>query len=114
MAMKKIIFIFLLITMPASAQMLKEDLSEAVTFAEMGGKVAGGAYYCRLGEDALDEFISMAHGKVSTLSVDKVDKIVAQLEFSNNFSAWSARPPMEGCKAFLKDFERRYPELASK
>lgn len=94
--------------------MLQDTTSEAVKFAGAGGKVAGGAYYCKVDEDVLDEFIGMTHGRISTLSIDKVDKIVAQLEFSNNFSAWSAREPIEGCTTFLEDFQRRFPEITNR
>ena len=109
--MKKALLIFLLFSTPASAQILKETTSEAVKFAGSGGRTAGAAYYCKMDEEALDEFIGMAHGRMSNLAADKVDKVVAQLEFSNNFSAWSSRPPPDGCEAFIAELTREFPKI---
>ena len=109
--MKKALLIFLLAATPASAQVLQDNKSDAVKFAETGGRVAGGAFYCRMDEETQDQFIGMAAARIATLAVDKVDKVVAQLEFSNNFSLWSSRAPSEGCEVFLQDFQRRFPEI---
>ncbi len=109
--MKKMLLIFLLISAPASAQILKDTRTPATIYAGQAGRLAGGAYFCNFDAEDVDTFIGLSQAKISTLSRDKPDRIVASLEFSNNYSAWAAKPPEDDCKAFRKTFYKAFAEL---
>jgi len=117
--MKKTPFIYIayialaaaLLATPAESQILKETKTEAIKIATQAGEIAGGGYYCKVDEDILDEFIIMAYARIASEAIDKVDRVVAQLEFSNNYSAWSARAPKEGCETFKDNFEKKFGDI---
>lgn len=109
--MKKAILIFILFAFPASAQILQDTKTDAIRFGAQSGKIAGSAYFCQIDEEDLDVFISLSQGKIISLSVDKADRIVGHLEFSNNYSLWAAEPPTEGCDQFIEDFYRTHRNL---
>jgi len=96
---------------PAGGQILKETKTEAIKIAAQAGEIAGGGYFCQVDGDLLDEFITLAYARIATEAVDKVDRVVAQLEFSNNYSAWSSRNPLGGCEAFREDFENKFGDI---
>ena len=115
--MKKTIFItflFATASAPAAGQFLKQTETDAIKTGGQSGQIAGGGYFCQMDGDELDDFITMAHARIATQAVDKVDRVVAQLEFSNNYSAWSARPPEEGCELFLQKFSQKFADLFQK
>lgn len=109
--MKKAILIFILFAIPANAQILQDNKSEAIRFGAKSGKIAGSAYFCQIDEEDLDIFISLSQGKIISSSIDKADRIVGHLEFSNNYSFWAAEAPTEGCDRFVKDFYETYRNL---
>lgn len=109
--MKKMLVIFLLLSAPASAQILKDTRTEATLYAAEAGRLAGGAYFCNLDPEDVDTFIGLSQAKMSALARDKTDRIVASLEFSNNYSAWAAEPPDSGCQDFRKTFYKAFIEL---
>ena len=114
--MKKIYLIYftlaaLMLAVPAGGQILKETETKAIKTAALAGELAGGGFYCKVDEDALNDFITLAYARIATEAVDKVDRVVAQLEFSNNYSAWSARPPKGGCTMFSAGFEKKFEEI---
>lgn len=115
--MKKKLFIalcFAAAAFPAAGQILKQTDTDAIKTAGQAGEIAGGGYYCQMEGDELDDFITMAHARIATQAIDKVDRVVAQLEFSNNYSAWSARPPEEGCEVFVLKFSEKFAALLQK
>ncbi len=115
--MKKIFFITLFlatIAVPASGQILKENKTLAIKTAIETGQLAGAGYFCQVNNDALDNLITISHSRIAFQAIDKVDRVVAQLEFSNNYSAWSARPPEEGCEIFRQNFIKNVKSLFQK
>ncbi len=104
----------LVLATPAEGQILKETKTEAIKMAALAGEIAGGGFYCQVDEDALDDFIALAHARIANEAVDKVDRVVAQLEFSNNYSGWSARPPKDGCEAFRASFDNKFGQIYEK
>ncbi len=115
--MKNLIFITLLlatVAVPASGQILKETKTMAIKTAIQTGQLAGAGYFCQVNNDALDNLITIAHSRIAFQAIDKVDRVVAQLEFSNNYSAWSARPPEEGCEIFRQNFIKNVKSLFQK
>ncbi len=109
--MKKVILIFMLFAFPAHAQIMQDNKTEAIKFGATSGKIAGSAYYCQVDEEDLDVFISLSQGKIISSSVDKADRIVGHLEFSNNYSFWAVEAPEEGCEKFVRDFYHSYQDL---
>ncbi len=109
--MKKAILIFILFAFPAHAQILQETRTEAIKFGATSGKIAGNAYFCQIDEGDLDVFISLSQGRIISSSIDKADRIVGHLEFSNNYSLWASEAPEEGCEQFVKDFYLTYQNL---
>ena len=99
---------------PAVGQILKDTQTQAIKTAIFSGQLAGAGYFCDVDSDSLDELITSAYAKIAIQSFDKVDRVVAQLEFSNNYSAWSAREPAEGCNSFRMKFAERYNRLFQK
>ncbi len=99
---------------PAFGQILRETETKAVKTAALAGQVAGGGYYCKVDEEDLDNFITFVYSRLANEAVDKVDKVVAHLEFSNNYSAWSARAPEEGCQLFTQEFSHNLAEFMKK
>lgn len=113
---KTLIWAFLLAATTATAfgQILKETETEAVKTATIAGQIAGGAFYCKIDEEDLDDFITLVYSRLGIEALDKVDKVVAHLEFSNNYSAWSARAPEQGCQLFTQEFSRKLAEFREK
>jgi len=109
--MKKAILIFILFAFPAYAQILQDPKTEAIKFGAKSGKIAGSAYFCQVDEEDLDLFISLSQGRIINSSIDKADRIVGHLEFSNNYSFWAAEAPEEGCEKFVRDFYQTYQDL---
>ena len=112
--MKKIFFITLFlatVAVPASGQILKENKTLAIKTAIETGQLAGAGYFCQVNNDALDDLITLSHSRIALQAIDKVDRVVAQLEFSNNYSAWSARAPEEGCDLFRQNFIKKVKTL---
>lgn len=112
--MKNTLFITLFlatVAFPASGQILKETKTPAIKTAIQTGQLAGAGYFCQVNNDALDDLITLSHARIALQAIDKVDRVVAQLEFSNNYSAWSARPPEEGCEIFRQNFIKNVKTL---
>ena len=95
----------LMLAAPAEGQILKETETKAIKTAALAGELAGGGFYCKVDEDALNDFITLAYARIANQAV------VAQLEFSNNYSAWSARAPKGGCDVFSAGFEKKFEEI---
>lgn len=83
----------------------------AIKTATQTGQLAGAGYFCQVNNDALDDLITLSHARIALQAIDKVDRVVAQLEFSNNYSAWSSRPPEEGCEIFRQNFIKNIKSL---
>jgi len=109
--MKKLLIPLLLISVPAAAQVLKDRRTDATIYAAEAGRLAGGGYFCNFDPDDVDNYIGLAQAKISTLSQDKTDKIVANLAFSNNYSAFAVEEPPQGCKDFRTVFYKAFIEL---
>lgn len=101
----------MLFAFPAHAQIMQDNKTEAIKFGATSGRIAGNAYYCQVDEGDLDVFISLSQGKIISSSVDKADRIVGHLEFSNNYSLWASKTPEEGCEQFVRDFYHSYQDL---
>lgn len=109
--MKKLLPIFLILAAPASAQILKDNKTEAMRFGETSGRMSGSAYFCEVDDEDLDVFIALSQARINSIAIDRADRIAGQLSFSNNYSLWASEPPEEGCKKFLETFYRNYAHL---
>jgi hypothetical protein len=59
--------------------------------------LAGGARFCKLDKDDIEEFISKADARLALLARDDYQKVLGRLEFKNLLAATSARAPDNGC-----------------
>jgi hypothetical protein len=98
----------------ATAQELDKKVekteSRALQWAEDTAKVAGAAAFCALDSDTVEEYISRAQAKIAATANDKVDRVVARIEFGNVYNVASSQEPLGGCKIFAQLF----PQEASK
>lgn len=99
---------------PASAQELVEapgqTASRALLWATDSGKVAGAASFCALDTDVVEDYISRAQVKIAAIANDKVDRVVARIEFGNVFNVASSQEPTGGCE----NFAQLFPQEANK
>ncbi len=84
--------------------------SRALQWAVDTAKVAGAAAYCALDTDTVEEYIALAQGKIAATANDKVDRVVARIEFGNVYNVASSQEPTGGCEIFA----RLFPQEASK
>lgn len=84
--------------------------SRALQWAEDTAKVAGAAAYCALDADTVEEYIGLAQAKIAAIANDKVDRVVARIEFGNVYNVASSQEPTGGCTIFAQLF----PQEASK
>ncbi|WP_262695542.1 hypothetical protein [Kordiimonas aquimaris] len=73
--------------------------------------VAGGAKYCKLDDDLVEEFIARVEARLSVLASDEYEKVLARLEFKNVLDAYSVRAPEKPCPEFTLTFERARQSL---
>jgi len=66
--------------------------------------IAGGARFCKLDPDDIEEFIGKSYARIVLLARDDYQKILGRLEFKNILAATSAKEPAEGCKKFREQF----------
>jgi len=66
--------------------------------------IAGGARFCKLDPDDIEEFIGKAYARIILLARDDYQKILGRLEFKNILAATSAKEPAEGCEKFREQF----------
>ena len=82
------------------------QVTDALIWAQETGKLAGGATFCKIDPDVLEDYISRAHGKIAITANDEQDLIVSRVEFNNVKSRESIEEPVSGCKSFLVIFNR--------
>lgn len=72
--------------------------------ARESATIAGGARYCRLDQDDIEEFIGKAQAQIVLLARDDYQKILGRLEFKNILAAMSAKEPVGGCDKLESTF----------
>lgn len=82
------------------------QVTDALIWAQETGKLAGGASFCKVDPDILDDYISRAHAKIASTAADEQDLIVSRVEFNNVKTRESIEIPSVGCEKFLIIFNR--------
>jgi len=77
---------------------------QLLQIARQTATIAGGARYCKLDIDDIEEFIGKADARIVLLARDDYQKILGRLEFKNILAAASAKEPTEGCKKLEDQF----------
>jgi len=73
--------------------------------ARQAARVAGGARYCKLQNDDIEEFIGKAEARIALVARDDYQKILGRLEFKNILAAAAAKEPEGGCDKFAVQFD---------
>jgi hypothetical protein len=76
-----------------------------LAFARDTATIAGGARYCRMDPDDIDSFMSKVEARITMLSRDDYQKVLARLEFKNILTAATAKEPKEGCNKMEQIFK---------
>lgn len=72
--------------------------------AKQSATIAGGATYCKLDPDDIEEFIGKAQARLALLARNDYQKVLGRIEFKNILDATSAREPRAGCEEFEDQF----------
>lgn len=106
--------IFSLAASPVFAQAIveqpEEPKSRALSWAADTGRVAGAASFCALDTDTVEGYVALAQAKIAAIANDKVDRVVARIEFGNMFNVASSQEPVGGCE----NFAQLFPQEANK
>lgn len=96
----------LLFSAPLHAQ-VNQSTSEArvLDAAHKSAILAGGARFCNVDHETIDEFIGIAEARITLLAKDDYEKIIGRLEFKNLLTAFSAKEPEGGCEKFVDNFK---------
>lgn len=89
------------IAVPADA-----DENDLLAFARSNALLAGGAQYCRIDEEMVDEFTARVDARIALLAKDDYEKVLARLEFKNMLAGAAVRAPEGGCDSFVPRFEK--------
>jgi len=100
-------FTAFLISMPVFAQTAKDQREARIlATAKQSAVLAGGARFCNVDDEMVEEFISLTDARIAVLAHDDYEKVLGRLEFKNIFSAYSAKMPEGGCEALLSSFNK--------
>jgi len=80
---------------PSGGQSAQEK--KLLQVARQSALIAGGARYCKLDTDDIEEFIGKTDARIVLLARDDYQKILGRLEFKNILAAASAKAPDMGC-----------------
>lgn len=80
--------------------------------ARNAATIAGGARYCELDEDDIDEFITKVDAEIAYRSRDNYQKVLARLEFKNVLTAARAKEPEQGCKTLERTFSEALKKMS--
>lgn len=108
---KALVFVLVLASAPALAQRVPDPTTPAIELGAAAGQVAGNAKHCGFDPKLLEEFISLAQAQISLQARDRIDRVLAELDFSNNYSLAAATEPAEGCEAFLLTMPDEFKRL---
>lgn len=90
---------------PTHAQSAKDEReAKIVSVARQAALLAGGARFCRIDDETIDEFIGLTDARLAVLARDDYEKVMGKLEFKNMLTAHSAKMPEGGCEALISKF----------
>ncbi len=93
------------LALPAHAQNTKEQReARIIDTARQSAQLAGGARFCRVDNETIDEFIGLTDARIAVLARDDYEKILGKLEFKNMLTAHSAKMPDGGCETLIARF----------
>lgn len=91
--------------MPAHSQSAKDQReARIIDTARQSALLAGGARFCRIDSETIDEFIGLTDARIAVLARDDYEKIMGKLEFKNMLTAHSAKMPEGGCEPLIARF----------
>ncbi len=70
---------------------------QLIQFAHQSGKIAGGAQYCKMDSELIEEYIIKTNAKIAFIARDKYQKVLGRLEFKNIMTASSGKKPETSC-----------------
>lgn len=85
--------------------------SRAMLWASDTAKVAGSASFCAMDVDVVEDYISRAQAKIAAIANDKIDRVVARIEFGNVYNVASSQVPVGGCANFAQLFPQESNKL---
>ena len=99
----------MLIAVPSVVQAQNETRLLAV--ARESAIIAGGAKYCKMDPELVEEFIARAEARLTVLAADEYEKVLARVEFKNILDTYTVRAPEKSCAEFSLTFERARQSL---
>ena len=82
----------------------KDKAETASTYAVEAAKMAGTARHCKFDKDLIDEYISLVQVRITNLSKDKEESILAKMDFTNTLILAAVQPPEIGCSNYNQTF----------
>lgn len=90
----------------ANAQSQTNKREEAILkYARSNGILAGGAKYCRIENDLLEEYIAKTNAQIAFMAADDYQKVLGRLEFKNTLTAASVKQPKTSCDQLIEQFK---------
>lgn len=100
-----------LFTLPAATSALDQSETKLLILARDSAIIAGGAKYCKLDPELIEDFIARTEARLSVLAKDEYEKVLARLEFKNILDTYTVRAPDQKCDEFALSFERARQNL---
>lgn len=93
------------VVQPVYAQTAKDKReAEIISVARQSALLAGGARFCRIDDETIEEFIGLTDARLAVLARDDYEKVMGKLEFKNMLTAHSAKMPDGGCETLIARF----------
>ncbi len=107
---KTIITSLLTVTIAATAAVNAQSASKKqedtiLNYARNNGVVAGGAKYCKVADDLLEEYIAKTNAQIAFLARDDYQKVLGRLEFKNTMTAATVKKPKTSCDDIIERFK---------
>ena len=109
--LRSIVFSLICTAFLLPSAIVRADEKTLLRIARDSAIVAGGAKYCKLDDDLVEEFIARAEARLSIMASDEYEKVLARLEFKNVLDAYTVRAPEKSCPDFSLIFERARQSL---
>ena len=87
------------------------EASRAMAWAREMGEIAGGATFCKMDPEVIENFILQALARIASEAHDDVDQVVSRITFNNTLDTSAIKEPKGGCDNFPEVFERELKRL---
>ena len=87
-----------------AAQDIEAKISPLSKIARDNAQIAGGAVFCKIEKEKIDEYIDNVQIQLRIKSKDTNELVLARMDFTNSLIVASTQEPKDGCKQFRETF----------